>query len=142
MATFLDILPIEIRNQIYEDLLLYRDGSIMLNFDGNAIDRGEGEKVGLHTAILRTCKQAYAEGSNVLYGHNHFRYCTTVFLSYKNRQYRPLTSVFQKIKHVSCICPPSCFITLKVIVLSSSRYAATTYGSFPSIFALSLKPWP
>ena len=108
MAAFLDKLPIEIRNQIYENLLLYRDGLIALNFDGNAIDLHEGEKVGLSTAILRTCKQAYAEGSSVLYGSNHFRYCLIVLLSYSYEHYRPRTSIFQKIKHVSCIAIRSC----------------------------------
>ena len=121
MATFLEKLPVEIRNQIYEDLLLYRDGCITLNFDGNAIDRWEGDRVGLHTAILRICKQAYAEGSNVLYGHNHFRYCPTAFLSISNKIYGPLTSVFQKIKHVSYLSLRACLRVLIVIISSSSK---------------------
>ncbi|KAL8797294.1 MAG: hypothetical protein Q9195_000448 [Heterodermia aff. obscurata] len=82
MANLLGRLPIEIRNQIYEDLLLYKHGFIMLNYAGNAID-AEGDKVGLHTAILRTCKQVYAEGSNVLYGHNRFRYTPPLLVSHK-----------------------------------------------------------
>ena len=109
MASFLNKLPIEIRNQIYEDLLLYNAGPIKLNFDGNAIDRWHGRNVGLHTAVLRTCKQAYAEGSNVLYGHNHFHYCPTIFLSHRYKKELPITCAFQKIKHVSYFSLPLWF---------------------------------
>ena len=101
MANILNKLPIEIRNQIYEDLLLYRDGFITLNFDGDSIDRSDGDNVGLHTAILRTCKQLYAEGSDVLYGHSRFRYCPNVLMSHEYKGDRPTTSAIKKIRHVS-----------------------------------------
>ncbi|KAL8797293.1 MAG: hypothetical protein Q9195_000447 [Heterodermia aff. obscurata] len=67
MSTFFDKLPLEIRTLIYEKLLLDKK---------NPIDapccRVPNSKT-LYPTILRTCKQANAEGSSILYERNVFR---------------------------------------------------------------------
>ena len=67
MASFFDKVPLEVREQVYRELLVNQDGAIEL--DGRYCNKRK-----LYTAILRTCKQAYTEASAVLYEQNHFRF--------------------------------------------------------------------
>ena len=71
MAIFFDKVPREIRDKIYELLLVDHDvcRDIHLN-----VEKWSSPKSDLCPAILRTCKQAYTEGLPVLYEQNSFRY--------------------------------------------------------------------
>ena len=71
MGNFLQILPLELRRQIYRELLL-ADHEI-------APPKCPSESVApsqLHPAILRVNKQTYSEASTILYEENHF-YCNS-----------------------------------------------------------------
>ena len=104
MAIFFDQMPREIRDIIYELLLVNSQPGVHFS----AIRKHQRltyndpfPKIDLHTAILRTCKQAYAEGLPMLYERNAFTY-----VSYTNL-YRatiasdnPLKDNTRSIKHV------------------------------------------
>ena len=67
MSAFFNKLPLEIRNFIYEELLLDKKNPIGPQYDG------EFDRKMLYPTILETCKQAYVEGSRILYECNVFR---------------------------------------------------------------------
>lgn len=96
MATFFTKLPLEIRNLIYDELLLDKKNAIGLQ------GHREPDWKKLCPTILRTCKQAYAEGSSILYECNVFRVDQTslqhlgfVKCDFQNKN-------FLRVKHVSC----------------------------------------
>ena len=68
MAIFFDKVPREIRNHIYQLLLVDQVEEINLSI------HPDYRKDELYPAILCTCKKAYMEGSAVLYDQNRFRY--------------------------------------------------------------------
>ena len=77
MAIFFDKLPREIRDMIYELLLVNPHSGVHFR----AIRKHQRlayndpfPKIDLNTAILRTCKKAYAEGLPLLYERNVFTY--------------------------------------------------------------------
>jgi hypothetical protein len=76
---FLKKFPIEVRNKIYELLLvnpiLRHCTSTLSELESNATGWGfhtEYRKYGLSPNILLTCRQVYAEASKILYGSNSF----------------------------------------------------------------------
>ena len=94
MAIFFEKVPLEVRHQVYQELLVNKHRFFVL--DGSSRHRIETE---LHPAILRTCKQAYVEGSAILYGQNHFRY-TELSSTALTKDDCPVDNI-EKIKHVS-----------------------------------------
>ena len=115
MAILLKRLPLEIRNQIYEEILISKEKAIRLTIE--TLEDTHSTKV--HSAVLCTCKQVYAEASIIFWEHNRFRYDGSYGLQplkndpgYKN---------LSRIKHVSTAHPfPSFQERLFVIITSSS----------------------
>lgn len=105
MSDLLSKLPLEISNQIYEELLTDKVDPIELQ---SAI-RDERPKKTLHTNILRVSKLVYAQASTVLYGKNRFRFeypkkCVLRGgLNMYSLQTRPRKGAFDRIKHVSIV---------------------------------------
>lgn len=72
---FMQTIPIEIRNNIYKQLLLSDDLSTQKSVNSdNSISRS----LGLHVSILGTCSKIYEEASLVLYGLNTFYFYNSV----------------------------------------------------------------
>lgn len=119
MGTFLQVLPLELRLQIYRELLVAkkavtapgarpkpkspgRSGALRLTF----ILKPQKQ---LHPAILRVCKQTYAEASFILLKENHFYYNDVKHvMMLENDQYA--TQALAGIKHVGGHIPGSPFI--------------------------------
>lgn len=99
MAAFFDRVPLEVREKVYQGLLVNEDGAIELHWSGRDF------KGKLHPAILRTCKQAYTEASPVLYEQNHFRHKSQSDMGTSLRSSDRLASNFGRIKHVCCGSP-------------------------------------
>ena len=95
MATFFTKLPLEIRNLIYEGLLL-DETPIRLQCH-RELDRKQ-----LCSKILCTCKQAYAEGSSILYERNVFRVGPTSLRHHHFVNCDLQNKNFLRVKHVSC----------------------------------------
>ena len=94
MATLFNKLPLEVRNQIYEELLAV--GKHFFVVDEPSVHK---TKSNLYPAILSTCRQAYHEASAVLYGQNHLRY-TKLASSAKDGLH---IAHLEKIRHVSSL---------------------------------------
>ena len=92
MATCFNELPLEVRNQIYEELLI--DGKRFFVVDGPGSRK---TKSNLHPAILSTCRQAYYEASAILYGQNHLRYTKLASIAHNGLH----IAYLEKIRHVS-----------------------------------------
>lgn len=97
MAIFLERVPLEIRNQIYEELLISREHAIKLRLR-KAPNHKHPNKI--QSAVLRTCKQIYDEASIVLFEHNRFRFTsyTPSWLNYLKDD--PSYKNLNRIKHV------------------------------------------
>jgi hypothetical protein len=65
---FLELIPIEIRNQIYGELLL----NPILGTDESVKGDPNSVKYNLSPSILPTCRQVHQEASDILYGRNTF----------------------------------------------------------------------
>ena len=102
MATILNKLPPELRNQIYRELLV-DVRCIRITKDWNA---AFFEPEPLCPAILRVCKQVYLEASPILYGGNKFYFSEPDYLADLRKSILfPLlgkgAGEFKRIKHVS-----------------------------------------
>ena len=70
--TFLDDIPAEIRNKIYELLLVATEPIDMLSLAcANSFQRPP-QKLSLSLALLCTCQQIFHEASGIVYGMNNF----------------------------------------------------------------------
>ena len=104
MLTFFDDLPRELRDVTYEELLLDRSYVMQpaKRFHKDLIKRRK-----LYPAILRTCKQAYSEGSDMLYGQSEFLFSLICHpglarpLADGTFAHLPDAEVFAKMKHAS-----------------------------------------
>lgn len=99
MSILFNGIPREVRDKIYQ-LLLVKDREEAIKFIEWNNEHGYGRVSGLHPAILRTCKQAYAEGISVLYEKNVFSYKSCVGKGRSIDIADPLKGKFSKIKHV------------------------------------------
>ena len=97
--------PLEVRDNIYRLLLVKAHEEAVEFIEWNNEHRYS--RAGLHAAILRTCKQAYAEGLSVLYEKNVFNYRSCVGKGRSIHNADPLKGKFSKIKHV-CHSGASC----------------------------------
>ena len=104
MSDLLSKLPLEISNQVYEELLVDKIDPIELQ---SAIRDPQRLKKKLHTSILRVSKLVYAQASTVLYGQNRFRFqypkrCVKRGgMNLFSLQSRPKNGALDSIKHVS-----------------------------------------
>ena len=73
MAVFFTETALEIRNNIYHELLVDEVDALKPQGCRRGINLAE-MKMRIHPAILQTCKQAHIEGSVVLFEQNHFRF--------------------------------------------------------------------
>ena len=96
MTIFFDKVPREIRDQIYELLLVKGDRS---HVEWNP-PKWNLEKNNLHPAILCTCKQAYTEGLPILYERNRFICDGAAVTRHIGITEDPLTANVNKIKDV------------------------------------------
>ena len=101
MTSFFD-LPLEIRFLIYRELL------IRVGYVKPAVGRYAHEDPPavneLYPSILSTCKQAFAEGSMVLYEENTFHFDCGLLggsITCFRNQFAKLEHNFKKMKHVS-----------------------------------------
>lgn len=96
MPSFFGDLPLELRIPIYEELLTKDtavdaiEPGIRIFFDNNS---------DLHPAILRTCRQAYAEAIHFLYEENQFAFGSWGY-SRPIRPLQPWQRPFERMKHV------------------------------------------
>ena len=116
---FFTKLPLETRNQVYEELLLGKDATIIVSFcvpkfliaqenDNDLLQlRSESHDKGvaphqLYPNILRTCKQAFPEASTTLYEKNVFRYSPVRDYRYEPQDDTnyPRNPIPKRIKHV------------------------------------------
>ena len=103
MAIFFNKVPREIRDKIYQLLLVDETNVINLRWPNAR----------LHPAILRTCKQAYEESISMLYEGNSFIFIRPTDAEFWQdscdetslRKCDPLKANFRRIKHVSCLDP-------------------------------------
>ena len=101
MASFLQVLPLELRRQIYSELLIAKhevlppvaDLKAMYPIEINPIKQ-------LHPAILRVSKQTYSEAVNILYEDNHFYFNNTKHLMELEGNLN-VTRAFARIKNVT-----------------------------------------
>ena len=70
--TFLDDIPAEIRNKIYEFLLVAAEPIDMLSLACPNSFQRPPQKLSLSPALLCTCQQIFHEASGILYGINKF----------------------------------------------------------------------
>ena len=95
MPGFIRDFPPEIRDRIYEELLVSQDDGVE--------PQGRYRGHGLHPSILRTCKMAYIEGSAVLYQKNVFRFTYRDYCARLNMdiyEFKVPAGSFERIKHV------------------------------------------
>ena len=94
MTLFFERLSLEIRNQVYRELLVEEHGPLETDYHGYLYKTIKP----LYPAILCTCKQAYQEASAVLYEQNHFR---VKVVDCSLRCTDPLKGNFARLKRVS-----------------------------------------
>ena len=70
--TFLDDIPAEIRNKIYELLLVVAEPIDILSLACPKSFQRPPQKLSLAPALLSTCQQIFHEASGILYGMNEF----------------------------------------------------------------------
>ena len=98
MTIFLEKVPLEIRNQIYEEILISKESAIRLRIQKAPFG---GHRNKIHSAVLRTCKQIYDEASIVLFEHNRFRYASYSPAWLNFLEHDPRYRNLKRIKHVS-----------------------------------------
>ena len=98
MRSFFGDIPLELRILIYKELLTTDTAVDVLNPKLREYIGKDGNN-DLHPAILRTCKQAYAEGLHLLYEDNCLRF---EFVGTPTQWFS--TQKFERIKHVSSPC--------------------------------------
>ena len=126
MAIFFDKVPLEIREKIYRELLVNEEKALEINWRGHCDSKGKH----LYPAILRTCKQAWAEASAVLYEQNHFRHESHLQKGTSLHLCNPLKGEFKRVKRVSkSISFLSLGITVITGMISSKFLIAETHPS-------------
>ena len=108
MGNFLQVLPLELRRQIYRELLLAKEEIAAPGLDLRPKSPSKSvETHQLHPAILRVNKQTYSEASTILYEENKFYCNTTMYDDQLSMDSKLLLSdqysmkLFDRVKHVS-----------------------------------------
>lgn len=96
MAMLLHKLPLELRQQIYRELLLVTQDSLPPYGPDRVANTSRKQ---LHSNILRACKQTYAEASLVLYEESHYA-CDWAPAFWNYYQEGADVRAFGRIKHV------------------------------------------
>ena len=109
MPSFFGDLPLKLRIQIYRELLVSDESVDVIKYPGPRSNKPH-RRTNLHPAILRSCRQAYAEALGYLYEENRIRFDFFDFLYYYRGKHQNLwfglsEANLMRIKHVSRFLP-------------------------------------